>query len=332
MAGNYGNGGTFDYGNVLRNVNEMKNRNALTQNRLDPQSPENQLRAAQLRAADQQYADSQFQYGGYEEIPGSGGIMGQVGPRGQYRNTITPPAPTKQPTLIAEFTAAKEQMLIPPEMTMPEYIEMKKARGTSVEVNTGTEADPFVQKYGKSEAGMMRNPAFDENAPVSRQNSPYTFQPRGTKDPLETNTGRGQLFLDTADKMEQALDAYWSVLKRTGTKIRPGADQMELGSAYSALQLEYKELAALGVLAGPDMDLIESVLQDPTTLKGAALEKFGGLSGYKKQLDLVRGKLNASRASARKNLLGEKSNGLSEAETTELEILRKWAASQQAGQ
>ena len=48
MAGNYGNGGVFDYGNVLRNVNEMHNRNALTQNRLDPNSMDNRLRAAQI--------------------------------------------------------------------------------------------------------------------------------------------------------------------------------------------------------------------------------------------------------------------------------------------
>ena len=44
----YPNGSVFDYGNVLRNVNEMHNRNALTQNRLDPNSLDNRYRQAQI--------------------------------------------------------------------------------------------------------------------------------------------------------------------------------------------------------------------------------------------------------------------------------------------
>ena len=68
MAGpNYGNGGTFDYGNVLRNVNEMQNRNALTQNRLDPNSIDNRLRAAQIEKLEREAAN-----------PGGGGRVSPV--------------------------------------------------------------------------------------------------------------------------------------------------------------------------------------------------------------------------------------------------------------
>ena len=57
MAGpNYGNGGTFDYGNVLRNVSEIQNRNALTENRLDPNSMDNRLRAAQIEKLEREAA------------------------------------------------------------------------------------------------------------------------------------------------------------------------------------------------------------------------------------------------------------------------------------
>jgi hypothetical protein len=49
MPTNYGNGGVFDYGNVLRNVSQIQNRNALTRNELDPNSLQNQLYAAKIR-------------------------------------------------------------------------------------------------------------------------------------------------------------------------------------------------------------------------------------------------------------------------------------------
>jgi hypothetical protein len=52
MPTNYGNGGVFDYGNVLRNVSQIQNRNALTRNELDPNSLQNQLYAAKIRDLD----------------------------------------------------------------------------------------------------------------------------------------------------------------------------------------------------------------------------------------------------------------------------------------
>ena len=52
MPVNYGNGGVFDYGNVLRNVNEMQNRNALTQSRIGSNELDNRYRQAQIDALD----------------------------------------------------------------------------------------------------------------------------------------------------------------------------------------------------------------------------------------------------------------------------------------
>ena len=230
-----------------------------------------------------------------------------AGLQGLLQQPEAPKAPTIKPFATGEKDAQGNPMFQDRGFIGGSWFDMGAPypkRG-GVTVNTGDQLDPFVQKYGEMESGMMRNPDFDESKPLSRTNAPYISQPLGSKDPYKTNQAKGQLFLDTADKMQGTLNQYRDILNRTGATLTPGPAQMELSSAYGQLQLEYKELAALGVLAGPDMALIERVLTDPTTLRGKVLEQFGGIEGYMRQLDLVEKKLEQGRASARKNLMGQ---------------------------
>lgn len=59
------------------------------------------------------------------------------------------------------------------------------------------------------------------------------------------------------------LNRYQQLVEEYGTEAF-GKDKQALDSAYTEVQLEYKNVAELGVLAGPDMELIESAIKDAT--------------------------------------------------------------------
>ena len=67
--------------------------------------------------------------------------------------------------------------------------------------------------------------------------------------------------------VEQKWEAYKTTLQKIGPTINPfTADYKELRSAYTAVMLALKDAANLGVLAGPDLDLLHDWLQDPTSV------------------------------------------------------------------
>ncbi len=127
----------------------------------------------------------------------------------------------------------------------------------------------------------------------------------GPGDPAVRQESKYDETITILDKAEGSLNRYESLFDKHGTKILPDAAKQELGAAYAAMQLEVKELDKLGVLAGPDMELIERVLTDPLTITGSLYEFFGGKDGFKSQMNLVRSKLNDARATAER-LYGKK--------------------------
>ena len=47
----------------------------------------------------------------------------------------------------------------------------------------------------------------------------------------------------------------------------------------------------LGVLNGPDLEIMEAYLKDPTSIEANLYEAYGGTAGFDSQLKLVRKKL-----------------------------------------
>ena len=99
---------------------------------------------------------------------------------------------------------------------------------------------------------------------------------------------------EVVGRAQDAYDKYTEMLNKHGPTIVPGKDKMELSSAYTNLKLEMKELFELGALSGPDMDLMEELLTDPTSLASQILEA----SDFQPQLDVVGEKLKAARQRA----------------------------------
>ena len=73
----------------------------------------------------------------------------------------------------------------------------------------------------------------------------------------------------------KVFDDYEAAIKRIGPKFIPGGDKTELQTNYNAMVLELKNLGELGVLAGPDMGIINQLLVDPTSLNAQRLGPEG---------------------------------------------------------
>lgn len=69
--------------------------------------------------------------------------------------------------------------------------------------------------------------------------------------------------LQVASTFKLKLSSYQDLVKKHGFEMK-GADKAVLENAYTELQLAYKEIANLGVLAGPDLGLIETAIRSAT--------------------------------------------------------------------
>lgn len=97
---------------------------------------------------------------------------------------------------------------------------------------------------------------------------------------------------ETITRVEDSLNRYRNDLETIGTEIWPGKDKLQLQGSYRDLLLEMKELYNLGVLNGPDLEIMESILKDPTSISG----NFYGGQQVANQLDqVVVPKLQAAR-------------------------------------
>lgn len=93
-----------------------------------------------------------------------------------------------------------------------------------------------------------------------------------------------QTQIDTVDNSERKILAFQ---KKLG-EIKPnpltrGEDRADIQSSYTSLLLELKNLEQLGVLAGPDLNLLQSMVGDPTGFQQFFIA--GGTAGINKQLN-----------------------------------------------
>ena len=124
-------------------------------------------------------------------------------------------------------------------------------------------------------------------------------------------------------KVSGALDRYEAQFSRTGAKVVPDAEKMALNTAYKDLMLQLKELFNLGVLNGPDLQIMEEYVQNPTTGLALFYEAIGGKKGFENQIKLVRDKVQSEIQINREVLMGESPSGLTPEEEAELDALEK---------
>lgn len=96
------------------------------------------------------------------------------------------------------------------------------------------------------------------------------------------NSPQGKKLLAAAD-LKLKLNAYDNLVDKYGIEVI-GSNRAVLDNAYNELLLSYKEAANLGVLAGPDMDIINSAIRQATPGVGGALANLATLGGQGRKL------------------------------------------------
>lgn len=121
-------------------------------------------------------------------------------------------------------------------------------------------------------------------------------QNRDTKLPAEI-----QRMNIAADTMGKLLDDYEAMLKKYNPRDpmvqASPAVRAEFQSLMKGIQLQFKEVQALGALAGPDLALMEAAITDPFTVKGAFYGKDGLMSQIKQARNLLATRRTATDAS-----------------------------------
>lgn len=130
----------------------------------------------------------------------------------------------------------------------------------------------------------------------------------GTSGGNRSNTAKPlQDSLVKFNNVSKALDSYEQLVGKYGTEIAPGPAKTELSSAYQNVLLELKELFNLGVLNGPDYEIMQKIMTDPTQANVNTLWP-GHNQGYASQIQLMRTKLDQARTAAM-NIYGRGSGG-----------------------
>lgn len=104
-----------------------------------------------------------------------------------------------------------------------------------------------------------------------------------------------------------SLNNYRNLVKKHGLQGSPfGSDaKRDMESAYSDLQLKYKEAGLLGALTGPDIGIVIRGIPDATSFVGALKAGVGatsGAAGIIKTLDQVKDRSNQEFNAAMQNL------------------------------
>jgi hypothetical protein len=86
----------------------------------------------------------------------------------------------------------------------------------------------------------------------------------GTGGPIPDAIRARAITVDQAyTNITSALDGYRKLVEDTGMTVLPGQDRDAVVQARRNIQLQLKELFNLGVLNGPDLELMNEMLPDP---------------------------------------------------------------------
>lgn len=300
--------GLMGYANTL-NAQDKRAAEAQARQQRDLELQELRDRLARqqaMQALPQQFArDGGFDYEGYARALAQYDPTGSLGMQASLKKTEGPiklgagetllDPKTYQP-LAANPKAGDQSSL---GQLLSEYAALPPgdARRKSYEqaIQKATTHSPGVNvSYGQPVAGVdaAGNPVFFQpakggGAPAIVPNVKPAPQNRDTKLPAELQ--RMQIAGDT---MEQLLGEYENLLKKHNprdpmTQLNPTV-RADVQAVKRNLELQFKELQALGALAGPDVEIMRQALADPFSGAGAYYGREGLLAQTRRARELVK--------------------------------------------
>lgn len=170
----------------------------------------------------------------------------------------------------------------PAPMQAPQSPPMNPDAMRSPQLEPGVGVDPM----GPEDWGQMRNPAipqsgFDDARQVQTADM-SGIKPSGVGEENQLNA-----LARSYQGMMKSLDDYEKMFSEGGSTMWPGARKDALDTAHRDLQMQMKELYNLGVLNGPDLDLMNQILLSPTSVGGNIMDAVGIADMEKRILDNI---------------------------------------------
>lgn len=153
------------------------------------------------------------------------------------------------------------------------------------------------ERYTDSSGNLFERPPMDLSQFVTpktgaRQQGQQGTQPTQLAIPPKLKEARIKF-----DQVEAAVDKYEKLLKEHGPSLFDISASSDLGTAYQDLMLELKELFNLGVLQGPDLEIMQKTVTDPTSIKGYTMSQLTEKDIFAPQIAQMREKLKNARSS-----------------------------------
>lgn len=174
----------------------------------------------------------------------------------QFKKTQTPDGQASNAVAWANNALARQRLAMEQDQPKGQY---DAARGLVVDPRTAT-ARPVLQ--GGLPIGQQ-----DKNLPVD-----FTKSVGGLKE------------------LTNGLQSYEQTLKQNGgfSPLATGATRANLQSGYTALMMGMKNAFELGALAGPDIQILQGMLIDPTSPRAIALGDKGLAAQLEKAREYIR--------------------------------------------
>lgn len=121
--------------------------------------------------------------------------------------------------------------------------------------------------------------------------------PKGVQPDAEGKLGEAQTKqIIGVNNLQNAIREYRSELSAwtPGMVVSPDS-RAKMGTKYNNMMLQAKEAFNLGVLNGPDYDILQQVVTNPTTMKGAITSR-GALDTQASELSRIMGEVGATTA------------------------------------
>lgn len=175
------------------------------------------------------------------------------------------PASREYATAYAIISQPKTQMVQTPDGMVPIQVPPNlpawlQAPGGGVV--PAAPAAPGVTSPAQVAPPAAGAPAPAVAAPPSAAPSAGAVIP-GTMKPTETQRNRVSSVNQAFDAITGELDRYSELVAKTGIEAMPGASKDNLNTVRQGIMLQMKELFNLGVLNGPDLQLMENMIYDP---------------------------------------------------------------------
>jgi hypothetical protein len=211
--------------------------------------------------------------------------------RKTMKPVFTNPKEDSAPSAVREYLYAKEKDGY--KGTFEQWKALQKPAG--VNINYGTGSTPMQLPDGSivmvQLSGTPGAPPQIVRAPDGAPMRPPP-QNRDTKLPAELQ--RMQIAGDTLSTL---LDQYEGMLKQhnprdPAVQANPTV-RADMQSLKRNMELQFKELQALGALAGPDIEIMRQSLADPFSVSGAYFGRDGLLAQVRRARDLVKTRASA---------------------------------------